>query len=139
MIIRGADALEEARASVPAVVAIKRGRPDAHVTMAAAEEQREFWKTVPEVDEFIGIEPGESASSVAEKIRMRGRFDAGILFSPEERAAQEFLEANVRYRIGPPCRFRLNDWKNAPGLQDPPESGAERYKRIANGIGGVVE
>ncbi len=41
--------------SVPAVRAIKAGRPDARVTIAAPEKIAPIWKLVPEVDAIIPL------------------------------------------------------------------------------------
>ena len=39
--------------SIPAARAIKRGRPDAHVTVLAKSKLVDLWKTVAEVDDII--------------------------------------------------------------------------------------
>jgi len=139
ILIRAVDQLDEAKLSLPAVRAIKNGRPDVHLTIVASATFAELWKGVKEVDEVVAVGDEEPAAGVGEKIRRLGRFDAGIIFSPERRAAEEVKAGGVPYRIGPPHRFLLNDWKNSPGLPDPPERGAERYRRIAEGIGADMD
>jgi lauroyl/myristoyl acyltransferase len=139
ILVRAPDGLEEAKASVPALLAIKGGRPDAHVTVVTGEETAEFWKNVAGTDGVIPIAAGESAREAGEKIKNAGRFDVGVLFSADRRAALEIYHGDVPYRIGPPHRFRLNDWKNAPGKKAPPERGEERYNRIAQAIGAHMD
>ena len=53
ILIRGTNWLGDSVISMPAVRAIKAGRPDAHVTIAAPEKIAAVWKLVPEVDEVI--------------------------------------------------------------------------------------
>ena len=139
IIVRAPDEMSEAELSQAAVRAIKRGRPDVNLTLVAPEAQADFWKNIADVDAFISFAPEESVRDVADKIKNAGRFDAGILFSPARRAAVEFWRGGVPYRIGCPNRFVLNDWANPPGMSDPPARGAERYRRIAEAVGAVVE
>ncbi|MFZ4779801.1 MAG: hypothetical protein ACOYM3_30960, partial [Terrimicrobiaceae bacterium] len=61
ILVRSVDDPAEAEMSVPAVRAIKHGRPDAHVTVVATEALAGFWKAVAEVDEVIPFSAGESA------------------------------------------------------------------------------
>ena len=138
ILIRMADGEEEAKASVPAVRSIKLGRPDAHVTVVVDQSLAEFWKNISEVDEVLAVGAGESAGDVGRKIKNLGRFDAGILFSPAFRAALELWLGGVSYRVGPPRRLLLNDWRNSPGLRNPPARGVERYRRITDGAGAAL-
>jgi lauroyl/myristoyl acyltransferase len=139
VIIRSPDEMNEAEASLRAVKAVRRGRPDMHLTLVAPEAQTTFWKGTAEVDELITFSQNESAGDVAAKIKSAGRFDAGILFSPARRAAIELWRGGVPYRVGSPNRFILNDWENPPGFGDPPLHGAERYRRIAEAVGAVLD
>ena len=50
ILIRSSNWLGDAVMSVPAVSAIKNGRPDVHVTIAAADKIAPMWKLIPEVD-----------------------------------------------------------------------------------------
>jgi lauroyl/myristoyl acyltransferase len=135
VLIRSADDPQEARLSAPAVSAIKLGRPDAKVTIVAPDTLADFWKSAAGVDEFIPVAPGEPVHATAEKIRNAGSFDAALLFANSRRAAREVFQAGVKVRVGPPRRFLLNSWTNAPGENDPPACGEERYRRIATAAG----
>src|SRR5579864_1382931 len=53
ILIRSSNWLGDAVMSVPAVRAIKNGRPDAHVTVLAPEKIAPVWKLVAEVDEVL--------------------------------------------------------------------------------------
>lgn len=137
ILVRSVDETEEAKLTVPLVQAIKRSRPDAHVTIVAVEELAELWKGISEVDEVVSIHHRESARAVAKKIVLAGRFDAGILLPATRRCAVEMFLAGVQHRLGSPRRFLLNSWRNPPGMPEPKPSGADRYRRIA-GLAGAA-
>ncbi len=139
MVVRAPDGLEEAKASASAMQALKKGRPDAHVTVVTEEQTAEFWKNVAGLDGVISIPADASVREAGEKIKNAGRFDVGILFANTRRAALEIYHAEVPYRIGYPYRFRLNDWKNAHGKKSPPATGAERYNRIVQAMGAHMD
>lgn len=138
ILVRSVDDPAEAEMSVPAVRAIKHGRPDAHVTVVATEALAGFWKAVAEVDEVIPFPAGESPLAVAGKIARVGRFEVGILLPQARRAAVEMFLAGIPYRFGPPARFLLNTWRNPPGVPDPDAAGEARYRRIAAAAGAAI-
>lgn len=138
ILVRSVDDPSEAGLSVPAVRAIKNGRPDAHVTVVAAEGMEKFWKGIPEVDEVIPFSAGEGPWAVAGKIARTEGYQVGILLPGTFRAALEMALAGVPYRFGPPARFLLNEWRNPPGIPDPDATGEERYRRIAGAAGAAV-
>ena len=82
--------------SAPAVRAIKAGRPDAHVTVLAAAKLADFWKTMPEVDEVVAIQPGEGLFSVVGKIRRR--YDVAFVFPNSVRSGLEVWLAGIPRR-----------------------------------------
>jgi heptosyltransferase II len=98
IVIRSTNWLGDAVMSIPAVRAIKRGRPDAHVTILAPARIVDLWRTVPEVDEVLAIEPGEGVFAVARKLR--GRFDAAVVFPNSLRSALEAWLGGVPRRVG---------------------------------------
>src|SRR5213082_2072021 len=53
ILIRASNWLGDSIMSIPAVRAIKRGRPDAHVTIVGPAKMAPVWKLISEVDEFI--------------------------------------------------------------------------------------
>ena len=55
ILIRSSNWLGDAIMSVPAVRAIKNGRPDVHVTIAAPDKITAMWKLIPEVDAIIPL------------------------------------------------------------------------------------
>ena len=104
ILIRGTNWLGDAVMSVPAVRAIKRGRIDAHIAILTPAKLADVWKSVAEVDEIITIERGEGVLSVARRIR--GRFDAAILFPNSLRVALETWLAGIPRRVGYPGHRR---------------------------------
>lgn len=139
VLIRSVDTIEEARESLPAVRAIKNGRPDNHVTMLTPSTLADFWREANIADELIIIKPGESVWSVGKKIKSQPLFDVGILLPDSARAGFEAFLGGVPYRVGAPKRFLLNNWANPTGVGDPPKAGAERYRRIADAAGAKME
>src|SRR5438874_2836860 len=88
ILIRGSNWLGDSIISMPAVRAIKAGRPDAHVTILAPEKLAAVWKLVPEVDEVIGLTT-RSLLAAVRLIRSQKVFDVAILFPNSLRAALE--------------------------------------------------
>lgn len=105
ILIRASNWLGDAVMSVPAVRAIKRGRPDARVSVLSPAKLADFWKSVTEVDEVIAIETGESVLAVAKKLRAQN-FDATILFPNSLRTALEVWLAGIPRRVGAPGHHR---------------------------------
>src|SRR5207237_9422786 len=86
ILIRSSNWLGDAVMSVPAVRAIKNGRPDAHVTVLTPEKIAPVWKLIPEVDEVLPL-PNRSLFTGWRIIARRPRFDVAILFPNSLRAA----------------------------------------------------
>ncbi len=138
ILIRSVNELEEAPLAVPAVCAIKRGRPDAHVTILCPRTLLRFWQEIREVDEVLAFEDGESAPRVAARVRKAGRFEVGIVLPENPDAAREMALAGVPTRLGSPHRKGWNHWQNPPGVADPPSRGSDRYRRIAKAAGAAL-
>ena len=98
ILIRSANWLGDAVMSVPAVRAIKAGRPDARVTVLTLARLADFWKTVPEVDEVVPILPGEGLLAVARKIKRR--FEVAFVFPNSVRSGLEVFLGGIPRRIG---------------------------------------
>ena len=98
ILIRSTNWLGDAVMSIPAMRAIKRGRPDAHVTILTHAKLADLWKRVAEVDDVICIQPGDSVFAVAKKIRRN--FEAAIIFPNSLRSALEVWLAKIPRRVG---------------------------------------
>ena len=145
ILIRSTNWLGDAVMNIPAVRAIKRGRPDAHVTILTAAKLADLWKQVGEVDEIISIESTDNVFSVAKKIRRD--FDTAILFPNSLRAALEVWLAGIPRRVGFPGHRRawlLNQVfhgkkKKKNARPEPPKHQVHHYLALAEFIGADIE
>ena len=141
ILIRAANWLGDSIISMSAVRAIKAGRPDAHITIAAPQKIAAAWKLVPEVDEIISLTSGSLFTAVG-LIRRQPRFDAAILFPNSLRTALEVWLAGVPRRIGyrgHHRRWLLNQVISEPSRRGPIEHQVHRYLHIAREVGGPAE
>jgi lipopolysaccharide heptosyltransferase II len=99
ILIRGSNWLGDSIISIAAVRAIKAGRPDAHITVAAPAKIAPVWKLTPEVDEVIDL-ANRSLFGAVGLLRGRARFDVAILFPNSLRTALEVWFAGVPRRVG---------------------------------------
>ena len=137
ILIRASKWLGDSIMSIPAVCAIKNGRPDAHVTVAVPAKLAAVWKLVPEVDEIIGI-PEDSLLGTVRLIREQGAFDAAILFPNSLRVALETWLSGVPRRVG--YRGHYRSWLLNQIVRKRKDAGrlehqAEKYLRIARDAG----
>jgi lipopolysaccharide heptosyltransferase II len=138
ILIRASNWLGDSVISVPAVRAIKAGRPDAHITIAAPEKIASVWKLVPDIDEVLPLKPG-SLFSVVKTILGAASFDAAILFPNSLRTALEVWCAGIPRRVGFPGHHRrwLLDQVVAEELpRGPIQHQVYRYLRMAREVGG---
>jgi lipopolysaccharide heptosyltransferase II len=142
ILIRASNWLGDAVMTVPAVRAIKRGRPDAHVTILTQGKLADFWKSVAEVDEVLAIEKGESVLAVARKLRAKA-FEVAILFPNSLRTALEVWLARIPRRVGYPGhrRARLLNQLYIPKQKTPvprPKHQVHHYLALSEFIGADI-
>jgi heptosyltransferase-2 len=140
MLIRSSDRWGDAAMSLEAVRRVKRGRPDAHVTILAQRKLIQFWRTVSEVDDVIAIEAGENAWQVAQKIR--NVFEVAILFTDSPRSGLEVWLAGIPRRVGyrrPWQDYFLNQFVPETKPPGPITDSAQIYLQIAKHIGADIE
>ena len=139
ILIRSSNWLGDAVMSVPAVRAIKNGRPDARVSIAVPEKLAALWKIVPEVDEIIVL-PSKSVVAAAQLFRRRPPFDVAILFPNSLRSALEVFLAGIPRRVG--WRGHGRRWliNQAPRASIPAGIIHQTYKylELASTLGAVV-
>jgi lipopolysaccharide heptosyltransferase II len=141
ILIRGSNWLGDSIISMPAVRAIKAGRPDAHITVAAPEKIAPVWKLVPEVDEVISL-TSRSLFSAVRLIRHQTVFDVAILFPNSLRAALEVWLAGVPRRVayrGHHRRWLLSQIIPERPRLGPVEHQVLHYLQIAREVGGLSE
>lgn len=136
ILIRSGNWLGDAVMSVPAVRAIKRGRPDTRVTILTRAKLVDFWKLVPDVDEVISIKEDDNLLRVAKKISTG--FDVAILFPNSIRSALEPWLAGIPRRVGFEAKWRnalLNQILPKGKIVRPPEHQFHHYLRLAEYMG----
>ena len=136
MVIRSSNWLGDAVMSVEAVRRIKRGRPDAEVTILAKRNLVEFWASIPEVAAVIPIERNDGVFAVAKKLK--GRFDVAILFPNSPRSGLEAWLAKIPRRVAyrrPWRDFFLNQFIPEPTPPQPVSHHSRAYLKIAERIG----
>jgi lipopolysaccharide heptosyltransferase II len=137
ILIRSSNWLGDAVMSVPAVRAIKAGRPDAQVTIATPEKIAPVWKLIREVDAIIPL-PENRLLSVVGLLRRERSIDAAILFPNSLRAALELLLTGISRRVGYRGHWRrwlLNQIVPIPRKPGPPEHHSLRFLSIARECG----
>jgi heptosyltransferase-2 len=137
ILIRSSNWLGDAVMSVPAVRAIKGGRPDVHVTIAAPEKVAPMWKLIPEVDAIIPL-PGGSLLSVVRLLKQQRLFDVAILFPNSLRVAFECWLSGIPRSVGYRGHWRswlVNQIVRKPRKPRPPEHHSLRFLRIARECG----
>jgi heptosyltransferase-2 len=141
ILIRASNWLGDSIISVPAVRAIKRGRPDAHVTIAAPAKIAAIWKLIPEVDEIISL-PSNSLFATVQAICRQPEFDVAVLFPNSLRVALEAWLSGIPRRVGYRGHWRvwlLNQIVRKRGKPRPPEHQSLHYLRIAQDLGTEVD
>ena len=137
ILIRSSNWLGDAVMSVPAVRAIKNGRPDTCITVAASAKIASMWKLVPEVDAIIPL-TGNSLVAAARLLRRQSSFDAAILFPNSLRVALESWLSGIPRRVGYRGHSRswlLNQIIPEPRRPGPLEHQSSRYLHIARDCG----
>jgi lipopolysaccharide heptosyltransferase II len=140
ILVRSSNWLGDSVMSVPAVRAIKQGRPDAHVTVAAPAPIASMWKLVSEVDAIIPL-PGSSIIADVTAIRRAGTFDVAILFPNSLRSALEAWLSGVPRRVG--YRGHHRSWLVKQIVRQRTNVGriehqAEKFMRIARDAGAAL-
>ena len=141
ILIRSSNWLGDAVMSVPAVRAIKNGRPDAHVTIAALDKIAPMWKLIPEVDAIIPL-PARSFRPVVRLFRKQMPFDVAILFPNSLRVALESWLSGIPRRVGYRGHWRswlVNQIVRESRKLGPSEHHSLRFLRIAGECGGQAE
>src|SRR5215510_6314362 len=140
ILIRSSNWLGDAVMSVPAVRAIKNGRPDVHVTIAAPDKLAAMWKLIPEVNAIIAL-PEDSLLSVVRLLRRQMPFDVAILFPNSLRVALETWLSGIPRRVGYRGHWRswlVNQIVREPRKPGPPEHHSLRFLRIARDCGADI-
>ncbi|CAN5581671.1 hypothetical protein BH20VER1_BH20VER1_02650 [soil metagenome] len=139
ILIRGTNWLGDSVISAAAVRAIKRGRPDAHITVATPEKLTAVWRLIPEVDEVLPL--GRSLSGTVGTLRKQKPFDVAILFPNSLRTALEVWLAGIPRRVGFSGHHRallLNQIVPKPEYRGPIRHQLHRYLHLAETLGAEI-
>ncbi|MEI8311478.1 MAG: lipopolysaccharide heptosyltransferase II [Verrucomicrobiota bacterium] len=140
IVLRSPNWLGDAVMCLEAARAFKTSRPDVRLAVLAPAKLAGLWRRIPEVDEVVEFSKEDSVFSVARKLR--GRFDAAVLFTNSFRSALEVWLAKIPRRVGFEGHFRkslLNQLIPQPKKKPrQPEHHADRYWRIAARCGAVT-
>jgi len=137
ILIRGSNWLGDSIMSMPAVRAIKRGRPDAHITVLAPAKLAAVWELLPEVDAVVSL-GGQSLGAAVGALRAQAKFDVGIVFPNSLRVALELWLAGLPRRVGYAGHHRrwlLNQVVHKVERKGPPLHQAEHYLDLARSLG----
>ncbi|MBA3961492.1 MAG: lipopolysaccharide heptosyltransferase II [Chthoniobacterales bacterium] len=141
ILIRASNWLGDSVISIPAVRAIKRGRPDAHVVVLAPEKIAAVWRLVPEVDEVLSL--GKmSLPAVRRLLRRQIPFDAGVLFPNSLRSALELWLGGIPRRVGYAGHYRrwlLEQVVLPLERKGPPPHQVEHFLDLARSLGVEAE
>lgn len=141
VIVRSPNWLGDACMALPAIRALKGGRPDLRLTVFGPEKLRGLWRSQPEVEDYIGKNDGEGLLAVSQRIKAtKVKFDAGILFTNSTRSTLEFWLAGIGRLVGQKGSMRsglLNQICPESPKSSRPLHHAAKYLRIITHAGGL--
>lgn len=100
ILVRSPNWLGDACMAVPAMRAIKAGRPDLKLTILSPAKLAPLWHEISEVDAVIEFPEKASPWKIASLIKKYGRFDVAILLPNSMRSALEVWLAGIPRRVG---------------------------------------
>jgi len=140
ILIRASNWLGDSVMSMPAIRAIKRGRPDAHITIAAPAKLAPLWQRISDVDEVIAL-PAKSLFQTVRTLKVADDFDVAVLFTNSLRSALEVWLLGVPARLGfagHHRRWLLHRAIREPRQNGPPEHQSNRYLHLARRLGATA-
>ena len=140
ILIRSPNWLGDSIISMPAVRAIKAGRPDAHITIAALSKVAPVWEMIPEIDQIVPLTTSSLLDAIR-RIREQPPFDVAILFPNSFRSALEVWLAGIPRRVGYRGHYRrrlLNQVISERFSPRPVQHQVEHYLHLARELGGPV-
>ncbi len=141
MLVRSPNWLGDACMAIPAVRALKRGRPDARVVILAPQKLADIWRVVPEVDSVL-VKPNRcSVLKVSKLVRQAGPFDVAVLLPNSPRSALEMWRSGIPRVVGYAGKWRRRLLHQIiPDLPSPapPRHHVEHYLHLASTLGGNV-
>jgi heptosyltransferase II len=99
LLVRSPNWLGDACMAVPAIQALKEGRPDLQITILTPSKLAPIWHEVKEVSAVLEIPPGTSPRKVARLIRNSGQYEVAFLLPNSWRSALEVRLAGIPMRL----------------------------------------
>ena len=128
ILVRAPNWLGDACMALPAVRALKFGRPDARLTVLTPAKLADFWRAVPEVDAVIAKDAGgakDGIFAVRRKLRATGiRYDVAVLLVDSPRSAFEVSGGGIPRIVGYRGRWRKRLLQQ---IVPPPKPGPLRH------------
>jgi hypothetical protein len=138
ILIVSPNTLEAAVATLPAVRAIQRGRPDTWLAVLTPGDFAEIWRDTSEIGQTIEF-GSESVFALGSKIRRTAQFDVAIFFSPCWKTALAVWCARIPIRVARRCglmSFLFNLHPQRPkDISDP----IRLNLRLAKSIGANID
>ena len=137
ILVRGTNWLGDSVIAADAVRALKHGRPDAHLTVAAPARLAALWKLIPEVDEVLELGDG-GLLAVVRLLRAQRPFDVAVVLPNSLRTGLEVWLAGIPRRVGFRGHHRawlLNQIAPERAKPGPVEHQVHRYARLAKSLG----
>jgi len=145
ILVRTPNWLGDACMALPAVRALKLGRPDARLTVLTPAKLADFWRAVSEVDHVIEKNAdgkNEGILSVRRKIRSSGRhYDVAVLLVESPRSALEVSGCGIPRLVGYRGRWRrrLLDQIVPEPKPGPPRHHSHHFLAIAGHCGAQLD
>jgi heptosyltransferase-2 len=103
ILVRGVNWLGDAVMTTPALQRLRERFPQAQITLLTHEKLGDLWRHHPNIDDLITFNSGESAWSVADRLRA---YDLALILPNSPRSALEMRLARIPQRIGYVRRWR---------------------------------
>jgi lipopolysaccharide heptosyltransferase II len=142
VLIRSPNWLGDACMAIPALRALKMGRPDVRVTVFGPDKLEKLWLSLPEVDAYIGKVGREGLLEASKRIRKsKIEYAVGILFTNSTRSTLEFWLAGIPRLVGHRGYLRsllLNQISPESPNGVRPLHHSDKYLQIVTDAGAVV-
>jgi heptosyltransferase-2 len=99
LLVRSSNWLGDACMAVPAIQAMKQGRPDLQITILSPAKLAPIWHEVKEVSSVLEIPPDCSPWKVARLIKASGQYEVAFLLPNSWRSALEVWLAGIPMRL----------------------------------------
>jgi len=134
MLVRVPNGVREACLAIPALRALKRGRPDVHLTVLTEPQLLPIWRSIPECDDLLVV-------GAEDPDRMKIGFDVGVILSLEDDAIAQIRRYQIDRLLGMESlatAAKLDEILKMPRKLGPPEHRQRTYLRIPQRLGAEV-